>query len=215
MGRGSGSTVHRGRVNVGQAKATDVPGQHPTIQLVPHFRPRPEESDRYWTQDHQPRGRKFYYHQHDLKTATTQNDKRYGPWVAPLEAGATFRFVVAFEGLENKALDTLVAALTLADTAPLDDETVKVRHKLGYGKPAGLGSVDIRIRSVQLDPPPETRYCEFEAEPEVLDDLKRWVQERRDAFFQEPTDPVQDLIRVLRYPAPEGRTYGYTQDWNA
>ncbi|MFB6274114.1 MAG: RAMP superfamily CRISPR-associated protein [Salinibacter sp.] len=213
MGRGSGSTVHRGRVNVGQAWTPGDPEKHPRIQLVPHFEPNPDKSDRYWTEDRRPRGRKFYYHQHDVKRATTQNDKEYGQHVEPLKAGATFRFTVAFEGLENKALDTLVAALTLTDAAPLDGETVKVRHKLGYGKPAGLGSVNIQIRSVRLDPSPETRYRQFEAEPEEPDDLESWVQNRSDAVFQNPTEPVQDLIRVLRYPPPEGRTYGYPQDY--
>jgi CRISPR/Cas system CSM-associated protein Csm3 (group 7 of RAMP superfamily) len=211
MGRGRGATVHRGRVNIGEARAVGSPQRHRDVQLVPHFSPNPGKSDRYQTAGRDPKGRKFYYHHHDLKTATTHNDKDYGPWVAPLEAGSTFRFTVGFENLEEEALDALVAALVLSSSAPLDGSTVKVRHKLGYGKPAGLGSVRIGVQEVRLDPPPETRYRDFQADPQTLDDQDAWVETRRSRFFEDPTPPVKDLVEVLRYPPPAGVRYAYPQ----
>jgi len=214
MGRGQGSTVHRGRVNIGQAEAVGSPSQHREVQIVGQFNPQPTESDRYWTSSRDPKGRKFYYHQHELCEATTQNEKDWGKWLAPLKPGATFEFTVSFENLEDEALDGLVAALDLPDQAPLrEGGTTKVRPKLGYGKAAGLGSVDVRINEVRLDPDPETRYRDFGATRTQPDDLEAWVGERRAPFFENPDPPVQDLIEVLRYPPPEDRTYQYPNDW--
>jgi len=211
MGRGGGATVHRGRVNIGEARAVGSPQRYRDVQLVGHFSPNPDKSDRYWTSNREPKGRKFYYHHHAIKTATTNVDEKYGPWVAPLETGATFRFTVGFENLEDEALDALIAALALSDNAPLDGSTVKVRHKLGYGKPAGLGSVRIGVRDVRLDPPPESRYRDFQSDPQAPDDLETWVEKRKDRFFADPAPPVQDLITVLRYPPLPGVRYAYPQ----
>jgi CRISPR/Cas system CSM-associated protein Csm3 (group 7 of RAMP superfamily) len=209
-----GGRSHRGNVNIGDARAVERPSQGRQVQIVGQFNPNPDESDRYRNADRSPKGRKFYYHQHELNEATTQNEKKYGKHLVPLAPGATFRFTVGFQNLPSEALSTLVAALALADEAPLPGGgTTAVRHKLGYGKAAGLGSVDVRVRSVQLDPDPETRYREFGASREEPSDLDAWVQERQDRFFENPSPPVQDLIEVLRYPPPENRTYGYLNDW--
>jgi len=209
MGRGSGSKVHRGNVNIGEAQAVGA-SQSQRVEIVGQFKPNPDESDRYWNTDRSPKGRKFYYHQHDLNKAITQKEKDWSKLLDPLAPGATFRFTVGFQNLEAKCLDALVAALALADQAPLSGGgTTAVRHKFGYGKAAGLGSVDIGIRSVELDLDPETRYREFGAGREEPSDVDAWVQERQDRFFEDPSPPVQDLIEVLRYPPPEDRTYGY------
>lgn len=214
MGRGRGSTVHRGNVNIGEGQAVGGPLQSRRVEIVGQFKPNPDESDRYWNADRSPKGRKFYYHQHEINKPTTQKEKDWSKSLDPLAPGATFRFTVGFQNLPSEALSTLVAALTLADEAPLPEGgTTAVRHKLGYGKAAGLGSVDVRVRSVQLDPDPETRYQEFGASREEPSDLDAWVQERQDRFFENPSPPVQDLVEVLRYPPPKNRNYGYPNDW--
>jgi len=213
MGRGRGSSVHRGNVNIGEARAIGRPSQARQVQIVGQFGPNPKKSDRYNNPDGSPKGRKFYYHQHDLNKATTQKEKKWGKRLAPLAAGATFRFTVGFQNLTDRALSGLVAALSLPDEAPLPNGgTTAVRHKLGYGKAAGLGSVDIQVRSVELDPDPQERYRQFEAGRETPSDTEGWVQDCQDEFFDDPSPPVQDLIDVLRYPPPDDRTYGYPND---
>jgi hypothetical protein len=189
------------------------PSQHQEVQIVGQFNPQPTESDRYWTSSRDPKGRKFYYHQHELCEAATQNEKDWGKWLAPLKAGATFEFTVSFDNLGDEALGALVAALDLPDEAPLREKgTTKVRPKLGYGKAAGLGSIDTRVSDVHLDPDPEQRYRNFGASRIRPDDIDVWVQERRALFFDSPDPPVQDLIEVLQYPPPEGRTYRYPKE---
>lgn len=213
MGRGQGSAVHRGNVNIGEARSVERPSQGRQVQIVGQFNPNPKKSDRYNNPDGSPKGRKFYYHQHDLNKATTQKEKEWGKSLRPLAPGATFRFTVGFQNLTDRALSGLVAALSLSDEAPLPGGgTTAVRHKLGYGKAAGLGSVHIQIRSVDLDPDPQKRYREFGAAREAPSSTERWVQDRQDECFKSPSPPVQDLIEILRYPPPDDRTYGYPND---
>ena len=111
-----------------------------------------------------------------------------------------------------------MAALVLSDRAPLSPSegggTTKVRHKLGYAKPAGLGSVGIRLTKATLLPDPETRYGSFFFESEAWDEesVMSWAARYQEAFFEKPTPPVQGLIDVLRYPAPDDVVYTYYLD---
>jgi hypothetical protein len=140
----------------------------------------------------------------------------------PLDTGSVFRFSVTFENLTDDELAALVASLVLSDRAPLSasegGERTKVRHKLGYAKPAGLGSVEIRLTKATLLPDPEARYQKFFIDEEVWDgdSVMSWAARHQAAFFDDPTPPVQGLIDVLRYPAPEDVSYTYYLDgpWN-
>ena len=209
---------HKGCVNIGQARTVDQVRPKEEVQLIPMFGPNPKfnssPNPMYGT-DADSGGRKFYYHQRDIQTAENENDREYGPWVAPLPGrtgetpGATFRFKVAYENLEPYNLQGLVASLVLADKAPLGDSSVRVRHKLGYGKPAGLGSAGIRIqRAVRYA---EDRYTSFERGEDVLEGeaLRTWVASCQDRVFKKPTPEVQKLIEILQYPPLPETTFAY------
>jgi CRISPR/Cas system CSM-associated protein Csm3 (group 7 of RAMP superfamily) len=216
MSRGSGGRVHRGHVNLGEAQVVGDAERMPAKQLVPMFGPNPGSSHYQESSPNRGRrakGRKFYFHQESIQTATTQNEQNRGPHVAPLKPGVTFKFTVTFENLSDIELAALVAALELTDTAEVGGDTVRVYHKLGYGKPAGLGSVDVQIRRAELEPPAEERYGQFDVAPRVLepsgDALRSWVDEKKERFFASPDEPVQALCEILRYPPPEDVTYTY------
>lgn len=83
------------------------------------------------------RGRKLYWHRHTPYAPpppnTNQNvQARYHP----LNAGAQFAFDVCFESLDETELGALMEGLALPEGAA---------HKLGLGKPFGLGSVRVEI----------------------------------------------------------------------
>lgn len=210
---------HKGCIHIGQAEAVDAVNAMPDVQLVPLFGPNPKFRDgvnpMYGT-DAKSGGRKFYFHQAQLVTAEDENDREYGPYVAPFpgrgdngEQGATFSFKVTYENLEPAALKGLVASLVLADAAPLGGRTVKVRHKLGYGKPVGLGSAEIRItRAVQYS---GARYESFSGGKEVLEGeaLDQWLVSCREAIFSSPSPPVQRLIEIAQYPPIEDVEFAY------
>jgi CRISPR-associated protein (TIGR03986 family) len=83
------------------------------------------------------RGRKWYWHRHHAKAPLPPNENRNVQVVYhPLEEGASFEFHVAFDRLSLMHLGALLEAI---------DFPAGHAHKLGLGKPFGLGSVRLTI----------------------------------------------------------------------
>jgi len=102
--------------------------------------------------DHRPKGRKLYLHHREpdyrtkAETADADAAKHRKLAVRPLKAEPVnecggFAFHIDFENLSRDELDLLCFALR-----PSDD----FRHKLGLGKPLGLGSIEIEIEELAL-----------------------------------------------------------------
>ena len=94
-------------------------------------------------EDHAPQGRKVYLHHRvapgnqPWKTRDEQENRDQKTRVRPIRAGQTFAFRISFDNLTDQELGLLLYAL-----AP--DEAF--HHKIGMGKPLGLGSVKIQVR---------------------------------------------------------------------
>jgi CRISPR-associated protein (TIGR03986 family) len=102
-----------------------------------HYGTSPEQT--------QIRGHKLYWHKGsepdvEATAAELQHEKQLTR-IMPLQPGVRFTFRVRFENLRSEELGALLWALALPG------ETGKVyRHKLGMGKPLGLGAVAIAPR---------------------------------------------------------------------
>jgi len=203
------NSVHRGLVNIGQATLRNDASRRSPLHLPALYGPNITLPDsdklntRYYGTPDDPNGRKFYLHHRAYEdkfphaTATQKRD-----YVQPLEEGAEFSFEVAFENLTPSLLSGLVAALVLSDDAKTGSGRVKVRHKFGYGKPAGLGSVNIGIDRAVLDSDPEDRYQSFDTTPETLtgEALSEWISEKQKRYFNTSGPSMHALARVLQYP---------------
>lgn len=99
------------------------------------------------------RGRKIYLHnpkaavtsEEEIKHAvfcTSGRTKRNASM--QLATGGTFTFSVYFNGITESELKTLVWALTLGDA----EGTSTLHHKLGHGRPLGLGSVKLQVSEI-------------------------------------------------------------------
>lgn len=97
------------------------------------------------------RGHKLYWHkgkvgigdiQETDEEAIRHHPKQYTA-IKPVNAGVTFRFRLRFENLRNFELGALLWALSL----PGHKDRV-YRHKIGMGKPLGMGTVHIEPRLV-------------------------------------------------------------------
>jgi len=89
------------------------------------------------------RGHKLYWHkgQQPNIEATTEQRKKESQLtrIEPLQPGVKFRFRIHFENLKNEELGALAWALTLPG------ETGRTYcHKLGMGKPLGMGAIAIK-----------------------------------------------------------------------
>jgi CRISPR/Cas system CSM-associated protein Csm3 (group 7 of RAMP superfamily) len=83
------------------------------------------------------RGRKFYYHNKRFKTENSGNIFENYEFVRP---GTIFSGIVTFENLNNDELRLLSFSLGLDNS---------FSHKIGYGKPLYMGSVNIKLDSVE------------------------------------------------------------------
>lgn len=84
-----------------------------------------------------PQGRKFYLHRHGSagtpwKTSDEKANPKQKSHVQPVKAGLTFYFHIDFDNASQRELSLLCYAVR---------PTEAFRHKLGMGKPIGLGKV--------------------------------------------------------------------------
>lgn len=86
------------------------------------------------------RGYKLYWHRDGVEWRETDNNKinthrtQYEKKIQPIKKGAEFKFRIRFENLSDVELGALLFVLNLPENH---------YHKLGMGKPLGLGSVKI------------------------------------------------------------------------
>ncbi|NPA77112.1 MAG: TIGR03986 family CRISPR-associated RAMP protein [Candidatus Diapherotrites archaeon] len=98
----------------------------------------------------QVRGYKLYWHKGekpDIEASPSEHQHESQlTRVVPLAPGVRFRFTVHFENLRPEELGALLWALALPG-----EEGKIYRHKLGMGKPLGMGSVAIRTKLWMTD----------------------------------------------------------------
>lgn len=103
----------------------------------------------FYTVNNQLRGRKAYFH-HPLSLIRTHQAPRAGAnqtrQVGALVAGQTYNFTLRHSGLDEESYALLLYALFLEHSA---DQPPTLAHKLGWGKPMGLGSVHIEPLTIE------------------------------------------------------------------
>ena len=88
-------------------------------------------------------GRKFYFH-HNGDYTTAERTKR-NMTTELVDKGAEFHFDVFFDRITDDELHKLVWTLAIGENNPDGIQ----QHKLGHGKPLGLGSVKITVDSIE------------------------------------------------------------------
>lgn len=130
---GQEGEVFRGAIAVsdGLPRAVEFAPQEVLLTLM---NPRPRHQAFYLQSGH-IRGRKFYFHR-PLGIVNDAVKSRYNKWVKPVQPGSAFTFRVTCDGLAEDDLGLLLYALALEGD---------MAHKVGMGKPLGLGSARIEI----------------------------------------------------------------------
>jgi CRISPR/Cas system CSM-associated protein Csm3 (group 7 of RAMP superfamily) len=217
MGRGSRAEVFLGKVNISDAQSMHVVTHEPEYTLA-LMNPKPHHTAFYLdpAMEHIA-GRKFYFH-HEQPTFDSQyrfigkNPQPINRRIHPLEEGTRFQFHVDFTNLEPDEFAALLLALRLEPT---------MRHKIGYGKPMGLGSVHFMPSKLIL-----VDYARRYTVEGVLNGGSKSVREGRDlqTFIDAhiasyvPNFLIQgamaDLQRIWRWPPSADVRYEYPgQAW--
>lgn len=153
-------------------------------------------------------GRKYYFHQPQVQSLGRNQATNRSPHIQPLGENPRFTFRMSFENVaEDDEWPLLLYALTLEDG---------VRHKLGYAKPAGLGSVHVEVTWLTLVDP-RARYAGTgQARRELAGaELTEYLADKTARYRSAITSrTLNDLRRIWAWPPAAGVVYRYpTQGW--
>ena len=179
--------------------------KHEAIYTTALMGPKPRHEAFYLDPEQWIAGRKFYFHQPDgIKTQHAKTD--YNEHITPVDIGSQFAFSLQFTNLETLELKTLLYVLVLEQD---------IRHKIGYGKPAGLGSVRFDITKLALIDY-VNRYVTNQGTTEYEgEELKTYLSSQTQLFTDNTTSPTLNALRrIWRWDPTNTTTYHYpSQDW--
>lgn len=176
---------------------------------------------------HQVNGRKHYLHalqdnQKVQKLSQTgniaNNDAALFPWqtgqptenaeqkvkIKPISSGSTFEFTVDFDNLTEYELGLLCYALK---------PTEHYRHKLGMGKPLGLGTVNIDINQLLLIDR-QKRYATDTLETARYNDATAKINDIRAQFVNRMDKDIHQALAILGNPSHVKAPVHYPQRQN-
>ena len=156
-------------------------------------------------------GRKFYWHHKEMRSFDEENRKfssdsrlEYSDRlvaVRPVDSGVHFVLRIHFERVTSDELDRLLWVLDLGGKAEL-------AHKIGMGKPVGLGSARIRVEKTKI------RKLTFK-EGKLHYHFEDYHRDGKDpgTLFDTSEAVVSAVERILDFRhAPQNITYPYCVD---
>jgi CRISPR-associated protein (TIGR03986 family) len=174
----------------------------------------PEEIGHYNEPPFQIRGRKFYWHQPggpaayaDLRGNDQPKRDNQNKTVELLKPGSVFQFNISFENLNAAEL-----GLLLASVQPSLIGSHQFYHKIGMGKPLGLGSAEVRITQVELIDRAKRYGSLWETGIEQPANVRQWASAFLDEFVRQalrdqqedaPADPQQAREAFAQLPQIE------------
>jgi CRISPR/Cas system CSM-associated protein Csm3 (group 7 of RAMP superfamily) len=217
--------VFLGKVNIGDARTYENnPEFYGPIFTAVLDAPKPRHRAFYL--DEQGRyiaGRKFYFHHAgELRTEKSlisiRNTGKYrNQHIEPLNIGTDFDTRIDFTNLEADEFAALLLAIMLQPD---------MRHKVGYGKPIGLGSVQLTITALKLVDYSERyknfhsgrgiAYYEGDSLTELLNKQMAPLDEQIKAAWQRFSAllGLQQLHRIWQWPPDASVEYAYpSQRW--
>jgi len=197
----AGKWAYAGKVSISDARS--VRGEH---TLMKHLTldvlstPKPEGRPRAYTlkDGRTIKGRKFYRHRYPPDVLERDSDRRGQPrrdrqnkTVQSVQEGSVFHFAVDYTDLDTDELRLLLFALALEEG---------LWHKIGLGKPIGLGSAHIEIvKWTRIDRAARYRALGGGVTPPLENDtLDAELAEWLGPYYQSRTESIQKLRDILR-----------------
>jgi hypothetical protein len=224
MERGSGARVHKGKVSISdaliqeaqpQARQLEVLLNTPKISHTPFYKtPTTNRFD--------AKSRKLYFHQPQRTETVLPIPENLRPRAQKIKAllpGHHFNFTVQFANLLDEELELLLYVLALEEEVGVkvgqDKNQISLRgplrHKIGYGKPVGLGSCHLMITSLTYLDSPRHRFASLESSQGItLEELLHTeISERTRRFKNDQSPTMQDLRKIMVWDPSDPRTFRY------
>lgn len=167
------------------------PIEHEPIHTIDLMGPKPHHTAFYMKED-KIAGRKYYFHFPQGLTLDNR-DSKFSQYIIPLDKGSKFSFSAHFTNLEESEWQALLYAIVLEES---------MRHKIGYAKPSGLGSIKIEITNLTLRNM-KKRYTDF-ANSEIHyskeinpQDLNNYIASQISGFTTNTNSPVLNSLRYI------------------
>lgn len=207
---GKGKNLFLGKVNISDAYASQTsPLYKKAIYTADLMGPQPHHDDFYLDFAKKAiAGRKYYFH-HATEPLQSSRETRYNSYIHPLDKGAIFQVRLDFARLTADEFAALLLAITLEEN---------MRHKIGYAKPLGLGSIHLIPQSMTLIDY-SSRYTQPDEHGQTSYEYDAIMQLRNTLFenFKKmhlASRSLDDLRRIWRWPANPNVIYDYPgYDW--
>ncbi len=172
--------------------------------------PKPERHVPFYAKDGQrqssgPKGRKFYYHHGNADVQRPGHidqklhNQRNVKILERLKAGSRLTTSAEFSGLTQRELSFLLYAIELdLNMRTVDGQprvSLSMGHKIGMGKPLGLGSVYVMITGGTIDRGAQ-RYRAFDRTDEI--DVREQINAVREAHPVKFPPGMIDLFALTR-----------------
>jgi CRISPR-associated protein (TIGR03986 family) len=132
------------------------------------------------------KGRKYYWHHKDKLNITNSGQIINSSIIArkednsnqitiarPLYSGNSFEAGVYFENLTDFELGALIYSIGLEEN---------MYHKIGHGKPIGLGTIKIDIEEVELFN--QNKFDSFDYEKNIVENYKKYIEEYKKVMIE-------------------------------
>jgi CRISPR-associated protein (TIGR03986 family) len=194
--------AYAGRVRISQGVLIKDLGRENPVTLAELGSPKPTTTFFYlseggkasfirktngYKKGQQIRGRKLYRH-HGSKFVWQRGKKtnRNRTLLDPVKAGSIFSFTIRYENLTEKELGALVWSIKLEEG---------LFHRLGYGKPLGMGSVKVSIDQCKRYDY-RTRYTSLFAAGEQLCEIGMLIEKFKRMYIEVYGRPFDELETI-------------------
>jgi hypothetical protein len=170
-------------------------------QTLAHYASRPQRDGE--PDETEIRGHKLYWHKGDVRIPEAADEVRESQLtrIIPIKSGVKFKFRVHFENLRDYELGALAWALRLHG-----DVGKTYHHKLGMGKPLGMGAVAITasLYITERRDRQAGRYAQLFDDGRLAsganaDDLHRFI-EKFESFILKENQIAPDKRRLAEAP---------------
>jgi len=152
------------------------------------------------------RGRKFYWHNpaaiSDSSVYSTNEKTNRNATHDLIPTGTEFRFKIYFDGINRAQRDQLIWAVNLG----ANSENSGLCHKIGHGKPLGLGSVKFCVRGCYVRDVKDGYQMNSWEIPESVN-VSAFKAEEGYSFLTD--DTVQNVMKICDFSLLEGSDIRY------
>ncbi len=229
MEKGKEARVHKGNISISDGELREGGNTVDLLILLANCGMRHEPFYRSQnTGELDWKSRKMYFHQpkrkKDVLLLLTEKLRERAISIKALLPGHVFAFEIQFTNLSQEELDLLVYVVALEDHVEIEIPVSEIdtlhgplRHKIGQGKPLGLGSCKITIDEIVYVDTSSNRFKSIALkENKVLknEQLKKEIEQCTKKFREDQSLTMKQFRKMMVWDENDPRDFRYPEyEW--